>query len=292
MERTDSHEIILKKEEATALSLELKKALIERPITTKDKQKIQFLINGLGDKNGLIRRSFAESLGLIGEHALPGLIQALRNSSNVTIRRAAAKTLKLVGDPSALPHLHEALMTDKDPVVQGSAAGAMAIFGKTSIKYLLKVLNNPISSEMQCGLASWALEFAGKGCTEILKEAAKSDNFKVRAASISALGSQSEYLEDNETNQILLNSLNDKSPEARAEATRLITKINQPELIRSLLIEKLNDSDSLVRKSAVLSLISLNHHDTLFILKEIALIEKDISVLNIINFGIRKLSDN
>ena len=38
---------------------------------------------------------------------------------NVTVRRAAAKTLTLISDRSALPFLLKALLNDADPVVQG-----------------------------------------------------------------------------------------------------------------------------------------------------------------------------
>ena len=57
---------------------------------------ITLLIKGLSDKNGLIRRNYAEAIAKIGKEALPELINALLNSKSVIQRRAAAKTLKLV----------------------------------------------------------------------------------------------------------------------------------------------------------------------------------------------------
>ena len=48
-----------------------------------NKESIKILIEGLGDNNGLIRRSHAEELGKIGNAALPELINALLNSKNV-----------------------------------------------------------------------------------------------------------------------------------------------------------------------------------------------------------------
>ena len=82
-------------------------------------------------------------LGRIGQKALPELRYALLNSKDVTVRRAAAKTLKLVGAPEALPDLLKALLRDEDPVVQGSSAGAMAIFGEEAVEYLVEVIENP-----------------------------------------------------------------------------------------------------------------------------------------------------
>ena len=63
-------------------------------------------------------------------------------------------------------------MNDKDPVVQGSAVGAMAVFVENAVSHLLEVLINPKSSEMQCGLASWGLSFIGAEAPEALREAA------------------------------------------------------------------------------------------------------------------------
>ena len=103
---------------------------------------IKLLIKGLSDKNGLVRRSHAEALAQVGKAALPELIKALLNSKNVIQRRAAAKTLKLVEDPTALPHLIKALTNDSDPVVQCSAAGAIAIFGEAAVNPLIILLEN------------------------------------------------------------------------------------------------------------------------------------------------------
>ena len=80
----------------------------EQNIKSKKKSiqdDIKLLIKGLNDENGLVRRSHAEALAQVGTAALPELINALLNSKNVIQRRAAAKTLKLVGDPAALPYL-------------------------------------------------------------------------------------------------------------------------------------------------------------------------------------------
>ena len=104
--------------------------------------EIKLLIKGLSDDNGLVRRSHAEAIAQIGSAALPELIKALLNSENVIQRRAAAKTLKLVEDPTAIPHLIKALTHDSDSVVQFSAAGAIAIFGEAAVNHLIIILEN------------------------------------------------------------------------------------------------------------------------------------------------------
>ena len=45
--------------------------------------------------------------------------------------------------------------------------------------HLITVLQNPKSSEMQCGLASWGLSFIGLKGANSLRKAALSKNIKV-----------------------------------------------------------------------------------------------------------------
>ena len=150
-----SEEITLKKDEASRLAEELKLKLRLGSMLETSQEFIAILITGLNDERGLIRRTFVESLGLIGKPAVPSLRKALLHHPNVTVRRAAAKALRLTADPSALPDLLRALINDEDPVVQGSSVGAMAVFGESALQHLFKVLIDPSSTEMQCGLASW-----------------------------------------------------------------------------------------------------------------------------------------
>ena len=76
-------------------------------------------------------------------------------------------------------------MTDSDSVVQGSAMGAMAAIGQEAVEAILTILKNPDSSEMQIGLANWALAFIGDRAPDALREAAYSENASVRKAAIS-----------------------------------------------------------------------------------------------------------
>ena len=100
---TNNAEIILSREEASLLAKELKRRLKAGGKPEDDIDEIKKLVAGLGDPRGLVRRTFSEGLGEIGEKALPELNKALTTSQSVTVRRAAAKTLKLIGDPRALP---------------------------------------------------------------------------------------------------------------------------------------------------------------------------------------------
>ncbi len=267
-QKTFDENTILSKEEATHLANELKKILTQRERLLADKDLIKKIIAGLSDNRGMLRRTFSESLGLIGKEVLPELSRVLIKSKNINARRAAAKTLRLVGDPASLPYLLEALLNDKDPVVQGSSAGSMATFGAEAVKYLIKVLDSPNSSEMQCGLASWGLSFVGANGAKALKKAAQSTNAKVRAAAIGALGEQIQCLFDKDAKNLLSNALNDSSYEVQIEAIKLIGSLHEEEWDINLLASKLNHKEPDIRKQSSISLMKLNAINQIEKLKE------------------------
>lgn len=282
-------EIILSAEESAELAKELETQLRTGAIQKPDKSKIDRMIAGLGDSRGLLRRTFAEALGHAGKASLPGLSHALLFSQNVTVRRAAAKALKLVGDPSALPCLLKALINDKDPVVQGSAAGAMAIFGEKAVEHLLTVLINPQSTAMQCGLATWGLAFVGAEAPNALKKAAQSTHEVIRTAAIAALGDQINSLNDKEAKGILFKALDDSSIEVRAEATKLIGRINQKEWGESVLIKQLHDNEEIVRRNAALALMNINAINSIDELKARIKDETNNEVIKVMKLAISQL---
>ena len=145
MSEATSHQQInglesLTEQEAFELAEVLKQKLADQETPSSDQTSIEQMVAGLGDQRGALRLTFAQSLGNVGEAAIPYLCDAMKNNPNVIIRRASAKTLNLIGSKKALPNLVEAFRTDSDPVVQGSSAGAMATIGEPAIDNLLQIL--------------------------------------------------------------------------------------------------------------------------------------------------------
>ena len=124
-------------------------------------ETMEKLVAGLGDQRGVVRLRFAETLGDIGEPATPYLVTALSEHEDVVIRRAAAKTLTLIADPSAVPALYHAFLHDEDTVVNGSSVGALARTGEAAAPVLLEALASEGISESAKGHAAWALAFMG-----------------------------------------------------------------------------------------------------------------------------------
>ena len=281
----------LTEEEASELAAALKAQTRSGTIAAHDEASIERMVAGLGDRRGLLRLTFAESLGAIGSAAVPALCQAMRQHSNVTVRRAAAKTLTLIEDPSALDDLEEAFLSDADPVVQGSAMGAIAAVGETAVDRILGVLINPRSTPMHLGLASWALAFVGSKAPGALRAAAQSEHVEIRTAAIAALGDQIQSLGDEEARQLVLAALRDPDADVRAEASTLLGKLHDAAWAAPPLVGQLQDQDAQVRKNAALSLMKLRATDALNSLQQQLQRESDAGVQAILQLAINQLSD-
>ena len=279
----------LSEEEAEQLANELKHQLRSGEKPSGDVQAIEKMVAGLGDRRGLLRLTFAESLGTVGSAAVPALCKAMLEHENVTVRRAAAKTLTLISDRGALPSLLQALLNDSDPVVQGSAVGAMAVIGADAVEGLLQILVDPSNTPMQTGLASWGLSFVGARAPEALKEAARSPHPRIRTAAIGALGDQIQNLGDEGARQLLTDALNDDDDEVRAEASTMMGKLNDSQWALPLLVPNLNDASALVRKNAALSLMKLEDPAAIEALEKVHATESDEEVKPILTLVITQL---
>ena len=253
----DFTETQLSQEEALDLANHLKEKLRAGLPIDADPDSIATMVAALGDPRGLLRRQISEGLGSIGEAAVPALCQAMRRSDQVTVRRAAAKTLALIADRNSLPDLLATFLTDTDSVVQGSSMGAMASMGEDSIGAILSIVENPESTEMQIGLANWALTLIGDRAPKVLRGAISSENSKVRKAAISALGSQIQSLNSQQDRDLLQQALHDTCAEIRSEAVILLGNLEDSEWALPLLSPALSDQDSWVRKNTALSLMKL-----------------------------------
>jgi len=282
----------LSEEEAEQLAQELKLQLRRGEQPAGDSTAIERMVAGLGDRRGLLRLTFAESLGSVGSAAVPALCTAMCEHENVTVRRAAAKTLTLISDRRALPSLLKALLNDADPVVQGSAVGAMAMIGADAVEGLLEILVDPSNTPMQTGLASWGLSFVGARAPEALKEAARSPHARIRTAAIAALGDQIQNLGDEDARQLLTDALKDVDEDVRAEASTLMGKLNDSQWALPLLLPNLNDGSALVRKNAALSLMKLEDPTAIKALESRCEQESDEGVKPILRLAVNQLEQH
>ena len=279
----------LTEQEALELAEVLKQKLLDQETPSSDQTSIKQMVAGLGDQRGALRLTFAQSLGNVGEAAIPYLCDAMKNNPNVIIRRASAKTLNLIGSEQALPNLIEAFKTDPDPVVQGSSAGAMATIGVPAIEDLLKILIEPDCTAFQVGLINLALSFIGSKAPDALNNATQSENIEIRIAAITVLAEQIQSGRYQAASKTLLKALSDQSSEVRAEAATMVGKTLEPEDASHKLCELLSDESVQVRKNASLALMKMEAEEAIGPLKNAEAIEKDDQVKSVMNVAIKVL---
>jgi bilin biosynthesis protein len=217
---------------------------------SSDRKILGQLVEGLGDPRGLVRLRFAETIGDIGEIVTPFLTEALANHPNVVLRRAAAKTLTIIADPSAVPNLLQSFLNDPDTVVRSSSAGALARTGEASALALLGILESSDQPQDIKGQAAWALAFIGADAAEHLYKALNSESIDVRCAVIGAIGHVAQEQLDEKSCNILISALTDPEPIIRTEATAAFGQVNYPEAIPHLILA-LKDAELGVRKAAI-----------------------------------------
>ncbi len=274
--------------ENDALLAEVRSALASGQFSSDDPEALARVVEGLGDSRGLIRLNFAETLGEIGRPAIPFLIRAMRGHENVTVRRAAAKTLTLIEAPEALPDLDAALSHDPDPVVQGSAAGAMARCGAEAVPFLMRQLQDPGAGSIVKGLASWALSFIGAEDLGPIKETLQHGNEDQRAAVVGVMADLVRSSEDTELKVLLINCYSDSSADVRAEVVTVLGNMLDPQYLPSLLIG-LSDPSGVVRRVAALALVKQKDPRVLDQVREAAAAENDPSVKPVMALAIRQL---
>jgi len=248
---------LLSHSETETLLAQVNQQLADNTFNLQDRQLIAQMIECLGDTRGLVRLGFAEALGVVGKPAVEPLIEALLHHDNVVVRRAAGKTLTLIEDPVAVPHLVYSLLNDEDTVVQASAIGALARTGVASVNPLLEVLASADASESNKGHAAWGLAFIGAKAKNLLYPAYSSESAEVRAAVVGAIAKVAEEnRDDTQALDLLVSALKDSVTDVRSEAAAVLGNLRYQPAIPALL-QLLEHSEGETRKSAALSLMKI-----------------------------------
>lgn len=283
----------LSAEETDAFLHSVQGQMVAQAFDSGDRQVLQQMVECLGDSRGMVRLSFAETIGKIGTPATPVLLEALRHHANPVVRRAAAKTLTLIADPTAVPTLVEALLNDDDMVVKGSSVGALARTGEVAVPALLEILADANHPENYKGLVGWALAFIGSEAKDLVYQQMASESPEVRAAVIEVMA---QVVQENPENgdreyQLLLQSLNDPDSIVRCEAATALGNLKYINGIPQIL-ELLQHSDPESRKSAALSLMKIGDLSAIEPLQTALTQESEPSVSKVIKLAITKLENS
>ncbi|MCG8366767.1 MAG: HEAT repeat domain-containing protein [Pseudanabaenales cyanobacterium] len=251
-------------------------------------QRLRQLVECLGDARGMTRLRVAETLGQIGQPAIPCLQEALSHHVNPVVRRAAAKTLTLIADPNSIPTLLQALFNDEDTVVKGSSVAALARMGAAAVPELLDILESPDHPSGTKGHAAWALAFIGADAQKYLYQALASDSSEVRAAVVGAIAKVAYEQPEAGGFEILINALDDSAEIVRCEAAAALGNLgHRPALPK--LVELLRHPDWETRKSAALALMKIGDVQALAPLKTTRDQESETAVQKVIELAITQI---
>ena len=279
----------LNPEETDALYEAVRTQITGKTFSTDDPATLQKMIESLGDTRGITRLHFAEAIGAIGTPATPFLIEAVTHHPNAVVRRAAAKTLTLIADPTAVPTLVNSLLSDPDTVVRSSVIGALAKTGEASVPALLEILASPEYPEDSKGLATWALAFIGQDAQSHIMAAIDSPNAEVRTAVIGTLGAIVQETRDKDAIALLMLALDDSDSSARSEATTALSNIQHQPALPKLIDLLQTHSDPETRKAAALALMKIGHQSAIGPLETALEKESEQSIIPVIRLAISQL---
>ncbi|MEO0770361.1 MAG: HEAT repeat domain-containing protein [Cyanobacteria bacterium J06649_4] len=279
---------LLTQSEADALIIEVQGQLNTDTFDATDEALIVQLVEGFNDTRGMKRLAFAEILGRVGKPATPALIDGLANHENPVVRRACAKTMTLIADPTTIPTLVNALLTDEDTVVHGSAVGALAVMGEAAAPVLLDIVASDEYPDSSKGLATWGLSFVGTAGAPHLYNAIDSDDEAVRSAVIGALTSLVQENDDQQALGLIVSGLSDSSAMVRSEAAAALGKLSNPEVLPHL-STVLSDVDVDVRKTAAMAMMKIGDGGAIAPLQSALAEEKDETILPVLRLAIAQL---
>lgn len=286
--RSAYRSISISPEETDALLLEVNAQLHDGIFDPQNATVMEQLIESLGDTRGLVRLRCAETLASMGQPATPFLVAALANHPNVVVRRAAAKTLTLIADTTAIPTLIHSLLNDEDTVVKGSSVGALARMGEAAVPVLLDILASGDHPESTIGHAAWALAFIGTQAKELVYRQIDSSSAVVRSAVVGAIASIAQEHPEEQAFTVLITALTDTDVNVRSEAASALgTLAHQPAIPQ--LVELLSHDQGETRKAAALALMKMGDPGVLDSLKAAWEREPDGAIQGVMKLAISQL---
>lgn len=279
---------VLPQDETDALVALVKRQLAEGTFDRSDKRAIVQLVECFGDTRGMVRLAFAEALDAVGTAATPALIDGLAHHENPTVRRACAKTMTLIADPTTIPTLVRSLLQDDDTVVKGSVVGALAVMGEAAAPVLIDIIGSSDYPDSSRGLATWGLSFVGTAGAKHLHQAVNAEQAEVRSAVVGALTSLVQEDDDQKALDSILNALQDVSPMVRSEAAAALGKLSNSAVVPQL-IGVLKDSEGDVRKTAAMALMKIGEGDAIAPLQTALAQETDDSIKPALTVAIAQL---
>jgi bilin biosynthesis protein len=163
---------------------------------TRDEETIPKLMSALDDEDVVYRRAAVKALGVIGQDAVPSIVDGMLHSENITVKGSCVKALTQVAiNYPELPFPAEGLqglkqsMQDPNPVVYIAAVmtlGEIGVEGLDILTEALAVTDNPaLGVSIVNALASIGDERSAEVLNKVVNDEA-ADSY-VKETAISAL---------------------------------------------------------------------------------------------------------
>jgi bilin biosynthesis protein len=163
---------------------------------TRDSETISKLMSALDDEDVIYRRAAVKALGVIGQDAVPSIVDGMLNSENVTVKGSCVKALTQVAlNYPELPFPAEGLqglkqsMQDPNPVVYIAAVmtlGEIGVEGLDMLTEALAVTDNPA---LGVSIVNALASIGGERSAEVLNKVVNDESADsyVKETAISAL---------------------------------------------------------------------------------------------------------
>lgn len=289
--QSEDDSVLLMQKQTDALLTSVVEQINQHVFDANNHKLLRQMVECLGDSRGMVRLSCAQTLAEIGKPTIPFLSEALTHHQNVVVRRAAAKTLTLIADPTVIPTLIHALLNDEDTVVKGSTVGGLARMGEVAVPVLLNILTSKEYPEDTKGHAAWALAFIGAEAKEHLYREISSESVEVKSAVVGAIAKVAEEQQEETAFNLLLNALRDTSESVRWEAASALGNLAYKPAIPSL-VELLYHTNWESRKAAALALMKIGDSVALDPLQVALTQETETAVQTIIKLAISQIEKN
>jgi bilin biosynthesis protein len=163
---------------------------------TRDAETISKLMSALDDEDVIYRRAAVKALGVIGQDAVPSIVDGMLNSENITVKGSCVKALTQVAlNYPELPFPAEGLqglkqsMQDPNPVVYIAAVmtlGEIGVEGLDMLTEALAVTDNPA---LGVSIVNALASIGGERSAEVLNKVVNDElaDSYVKETAISAL---------------------------------------------------------------------------------------------------------
>jgi bilin biosynthesis protein len=174
----------------------LRERAMQEIADTCDEATISRLMGVLSEEDVVYRRAAVKTLGVIGTDAVSPLVASLLNSDNVTVRGSAAKALAQIAvNYPDIPFPEEGLQglktatSDPNPVVHIASVMALGEIGSPAFEILVDVLKTTDNIALQVSIVNALASVGDERGTRILTEFSTDElvDAYVRETAVSAL---------------------------------------------------------------------------------------------------------